>query len=139
MISIDLADFDTNLDHVQKLAQETFTKKERDAFYDLNLYLVGQKDKVSDEKLKVLIESDLPGVNNESLDSVEDFKEILDTAQTDNMDLSEEEQKTESAFIAILQYIFKNKNRSKAVKQQELAIENNWNIKFKLHVAAILQ
>lgn len=138
MISIDLADIDTDLEHVQKLIQETFTEKEQDAFYDLNLYLIGQKEDIPDEKLDVLVNTDVPGVNNESLDSVEDVKDMLDKSLVD-MDLSEEEQRTESAFITILRYLFKDENKDEAVEKQDLAIDNNWNIKFRLHVDAILE
>ena len=138
MISIDLADFDTDLEQVQKLVEETFTEEEQNAFYDLNLYLVEQKDVIPDEHIETLVESDLPGVNNGPVDSVEGFKNILDESQKDT-DLSEEEQKTEKAFVTMLRYVFKNENKKEAVEQQELAISNNWNIKFKIHVDAIFE
>lgn len=138
MISIDLADFDTDLDHVQKLVSEVFNEEERDAFYELNLFLVDKKETVSNETLEVLVNSKTPGLNNDMAESVEDLRNILEKPNLDESELTDEERATKEAFAVLLEYILKDMNKEAAVEKQEEAISNNWNIKFKLHVDAIL-
>lgn len=139
MIVINLSNFETSLEQVRKLVSNVLSKDEQEALFELNRFLLNKKNTISDSHLETLMQSSLVRIQTSDPDmSIEEFRGLLDKSISDE-ELSKEEQEITDAFLTILQYLLRNKNKQQALESHEKAVQNNWDLNIKLHVDSILE
>lgn len=139
MIVINLSNFETSLEQVRKLVSNGLSKDEQEALFELNRFLLNKKNTISDSHLETLMQSSLVRIQTSDPDmSIEEFRGLLDKSISDE-ELSKEEQEITDAFLTILQYLLRNKNKQQALESHEKAVQNNWDLNIKLHVDSILE
>ena len=136
MLVLDLADFDTDLDQIQRLFHSILSPAEREALHSFNEYLVDERSTVSDEEINLLLDNGI--MDREYSMTTDEFREVLQNSKVDRTELKPEEKQTQDAFMTILGYILLDKNKEDAIECQEEAVSDNLTIKLKVNGDLIL-
>lgn len=131
MITVDVANPDTDLGDLRRLVKASTTEDEREASHELFSYIFGMSDDIDENYLETLLGSDVtPDQGVEAVDDIEELREEVEKQRLSNPTGLQKE--LAEIFVSITQYVFEGNNQKEAERAQKEAISNDFDVDLKI-------